>query len=166
MEQININKLYRLEYPYLIAQLCVLNNKPYEEIKVVVDALLAKGKFAIQDESTIEKSNSAYISEGVTVSTTIESKPKSNKKSAYSPKRKKSKKNKLKNPNTNSNKKKIDDLIDEIKKDGNLATQFEKEPVKVIEKIVGKDLPDDAVNKIIGGVKAKISLDKIFLSFS
>ena len=92
LEQININKLYRLEYPYLIAQLCVLNNKPYEEIKVVVDALLAKGKFTIQDESTIEKSNSAYVSEGVTVSTTIESKPKSNKKSAYSPKRKKSKK--------------------------------------------------------------------------
>ncbi len=45
LEQINLNKLDKLEYPYVIAQLCVLNNKPYEEIKVVVDDLIKSGQF-------------------------------------------------------------------------------------------------------------------------
>ena len=58
-------------------------------------------------------------------------------------------------------KKMIENLVDEIKQNGDLATQFEKEPVKVIEKIVGKDLPDDVVEKVIDGVKAKINLDKV-----
>ena len=58
-------------------------------------------------------------------------------------------------------KKIIENLIAEIKKDGKLGAQFEKEPVKVIEKIVGKDLPDDVVEKVIDGVKAKINLDKV-----
>lgn len=57
-------------------------------------------------------------------------------------------------------KKMIEKLIDEIEKDGKLGTQFKKDPVKVIENIIGKDLPDDVVEKIIDGVKAKISLDK------
>ena len=58
-------------------------------------------------------------------------------------------------------KKMIENLIDEIQKDGKLGAQFEKEPVKVIENIIGKDLPDDVVEKIIDGVKAKISMDKV-----
>ena len=33
-------------------------------------------------------------------------------------------------------KKMIENLIDEIKKDGKLGAQFEKEPVKVIENII------------------------------
>ena len=57
-------------------------------------------------------------------------------------------------------KKMIENLIDEIQKDGKLGAQFEKEPVKVIENILGKDLPDDIVEKIVAGVKAKISMDK------
>lgn len=55
----------------------------------------------------------------------------------------------------------IENLIDEIQKDGKLGAQFEKEPVKVIENILGKDLPDDVVEKIIDGVKAKISMEKV-----
>ena len=58
-------------------------------------------------------------------------------------------------------KKMIENLIDEIQKDGKLGEQFEKEPVKVIEKVIGKDLPDDVVEKIIDGVKAKISMEKV-----
>ncbi len=58
-------------------------------------------------------------------------------------------------------KEKISDIVEKLTKDGDLKEQFEKEPVKVIEKIVGKDLPDDIVEKIIDGVKAKISVDKV-----
>ena len=38
---------------------------------------------------------------------------------------------------------------------------IEKEPVKVIEKLLGVDLPDDVVEKIIDGVKAKLTVDKV-----
>ncbi len=58
-------------------------------------------------------------------------------------------------------KKMIENLIDEIQKDGKLGAQFEKEPVKVIESIIGKDLPDDVVEKIIDAVKAKIAMEKV-----
>ena len=54
----------------------------------------------------------------------------------------------------------IQKLIDEIEKDGKLGTQFKNDPVKVIENIIGKDLPDDVVEKIVDGVKAKVNLDK------
>ena len=55
----------------------------------------------------------------------------------------------------------IENLIEEIQKDGKLGAQFEKEPVKVIEGIIGKDLPDEIVEKIIDGVKAKIAMEKV-----
>lgn len=58
-------------------------------------------------------------------------------------------------------KKMIENLVEKIQKDKNIAAKFEKEPVKVIEDIIGKDLPDDVVNKVIDGVKAKINLDKV-----
>lgn len=58
-------------------------------------------------------------------------------------------------------KKIVENLIDEIQKDGKLGAQFEKDPVKVIESIAGKDLPDDVVEKIIAGVKANINIDKV-----
>ncbi len=58
-------------------------------------------------------------------------------------------------------KKIIENLIDEIQKDGKLGAQFEKEPVKVIENVVGKDLPDDVVEKIIDAVNGKIGMEKV-----
>ncbi len=45
--------------------------------------------------------------------------------------------------------------------DKSLLEQFQMEPVKAVEKIIGKDLPDELVEKIIDGVKAKISVDKL-----
>ena len=46
-------------------------------------------------------------------------------------------------------KEKISDIVEQIKKNPNLKEDFEKEPVKVIEKLIGVDLPDDIVEKII-----------------
>ena len=56
---------------------------------------------------------------------------------------------------------KIEAILEEVKKNPNLKEDFEKDPVKVIEKFVGVDLPDDMVEKIIDGVKAKITVDKV-----
>ena len=58
-------------------------------------------------------------------------------------------------------KEKIEAIIEEIKKNPNIKEEFEKEPVKVIEKVLGVDLPDDIVEKIIDGVKAKLTADKL-----
>ena len=55
----------------------------------------------------------------------------------------------------------IEKVVDKIKDSDSLKEQFEKEPVKVIEKFLGVDLPDEIVEKIIDGVKAKITLDKV-----
>ena len=41
-----------------------------------------------------------------------------------------------------------------------LLKKFEKEPVKVIEELVGVDLPDDLINPVIDGIKAKITAEK------
>lgn len=55
----------------------------------------------------------------------------------------------------------ITNLVEEIKSNKDLMADFEKEPVKVIEKIVNVNLPDELVEKVIDGVKAKIALDKV-----
>ena len=58
-------------------------------------------------------------------------------------------------------KEKIESIVDKIQESSALKEQFEKEPVKVIEKVLGVDLPDEIVEKIIDGVKAKLTADKI-----
>ena len=55
---------------------------------------------------------------------------------------------------------KIQELVEKIKDDPQMLADFKEEPVKVVEKLLGVDLPDDVVEKVIDGVKAKITLDK------
>ena len=55
---------------------------------------------------------------------------------------------------------KINELVEKIKNDPKMLAEFKTEPVKVVEKLLGVDLPDDVVEKVIDGVKAKITLDK------
>ena len=58
-------------------------------------------------------------------------------------------------------KKMIDNIVEELTKNTNLRDDFEKEPVKVMERIINIDLPDEIVEKVIDGVKAKIAIDKV-----
>lgn len=57
-------------------------------------------------------------------------------------------------------KEKVEDLVEEIRKNPKLLTQFKENPIPVVEKLVGIDLPDDQIMKISELVKAKIDLDK------
>ena len=57
-------------------------------------------------------------------------------------------------------KKKVEELVAEIQKNPKLLSQFKENPVPVIEKLVGMDLPDDQIMKMAEMVKAKINLDK------
>jgi hypothetical protein len=56
---------------------------------------------------------------------------------------------------------KVDDIVDKIKSDKTLMTRFTKEPVKVVEELIGMDLPDDQIEKVVELVKAKIDMDKL-----
>jgi uncharacterized protein YpuA (DUF1002 family) len=55
---------------------------------------------------------------------------------------------------------KINEIVDKVKNDKDFAKKFSKEPIKAVEEVVGVDLPDDQINKIIDTVKAKINVDK------
>ena len=52
---------------------------------------------------------------------------------------------------------KIKEIAERIKGDKNLSTEFQKEPVKTVEKLLGVDLPDEMVQKLVDGVKAKLA---------
>ena len=58
-------------------------------------------------------------------------------------------------------KKKIEEVVEKIKNDKNFAAKFQKDPVKALEGVLGVDLPDDQINAVISGVKAKINLDTV-----
>lgn len=58
-------------------------------------------------------------------------------------------------------KKMVEELVEKIQKDPEILSKFKKNPVKVIESIVGIDLPDDQIMKLAELVKAKIDMDKV-----
>ena len=58
-------------------------------------------------------------------------------------------------------KEQIESIVDKLQKDKALQAQFKKDPVKAVEKLLGVDLPDDMVEKVVAGVKAKLSLDDV-----
>ena len=58
-------------------------------------------------------------------------------------------------------KEQIEKIVEKVQKDDVLRAQFKKDPIKAVEKVLGVDLPDDVTEKIVAGVKAKISIDKV-----
>ena len=57
-------------------------------------------------------------------------------------------------------KEKIDQIVEKVKNDKDFAKKFKEEPIKAVEEVIGVDLPDDKINEIVNGVKAKVNLDK------
>ena len=51
-------------------------------------------------------------------------------------------------------------ITETLKKDGSMLELFKKNPIKVVEKLIGKDLPDEAVTKIINLVKTNLKIGK------
>ena len=52
-------------------------------------------------------------------------------------------------------------IENKIQKDSALQSQFKKDPIKAVEKLLGVDLPDDVIEKVVAGVKTKLSLDDL-----
>ena len=55
---------------------------------------------------------------------------------------------------------KVNELVDKIKQNPQMLERFRKEPVKVVEELLGVDLPDDQISQLADMVKAKIDLEK------
>ena len=58
-------------------------------------------------------------------------------------------------------KEQIESIVGKIQKDKSLQAQFKKDPIKAVEKLLGVDLPDDVIEKVVAGVKTKLSLDDL-----
>lgn len=56
---------------------------------------------------------------------------------------------------------KIGEIVNKVKNDKNFAENFKSDPVKAVESIIGVDLPNDQINSVVEGVKAKIEVGGI-----
>ncbi|MDE5883723.1 MAG: hypothetical protein K2H29_01385 [Oscillospiraceae bacterium] len=56
---------------------------------------------------------------------------------------------------------KMEELMQKIKNDKDFSKKFTENPVKAVEDLLGVDLPDDQINAIINGVKAKLTAENI-----
>ncbi len=56
---------------------------------------------------------------------------------------------------------KIEELTKKIMGDKKLQEKFKTNPVEAVEGLLGIDLPDEQINKIVEGIKAKITVDKV-----
>lgn len=58
-------------------------------------------------------------------------------------------------------KEKITEAVQKITSDKGTMDRFKDDPIKTVEGIIGVDLPDGTVDKVVEAVKGKVSLDKL-----
>lgn len=58
-------------------------------------------------------------------------------------------------------KEKVEELVEKIKSDKNIAAKFQKDPVATVESLLGIDLPNDQIESVVDMVKAKVNLDNL-----
>lgn len=54
----------------------------------------------------------------------------------------------------------IDKVMEKLKEKGITLEKFTEDPVKILEDILGVDLPDDKIDALIDGIKIKLGADK------
>lgn len=58
-------------------------------------------------------------------------------------------------------KEKIEQIVAKLRADDKLLEKFQANPTAVIEEYIGVDLPDDQINALVDGIKAKLTADKL-----
>lgn len=56
---------------------------------------------------------------------------------------------------------KIEEIVNKVKNDKDIMAKFQKDPVGVVESLIGVDLPNDQIEGVVEAIKAKITTDKI-----
>ena len=52
---------------------------------------------------------------------------------------------------------KIEELAAKLQKDPALLQSFQKDPVKTLERLIGVDLPEEQLQPLVTGIKAKLA---------
>ena len=53
------------------------------------------------------------------------------------------------------------ELVEKVKSDKNIAGKFQRDPIATVEELLGIDLPNDQIEKLVDGIKAKVTLDQV-----
>ncbi len=56
---------------------------------------------------------------------------------------------------------KVTELVDKIKNDKEIGDKFKNDPVSTVEGLIGVDIPNDKVEQIVDGIKAKLAVSSI-----
>ena len=56
---------------------------------------------------------------------------------------------------------KIEEIVEKIKGDKTIGERFQKEPTKTVEGLIGVDLPEEQIDGIVEGIKAKLNFEKL-----
>lgn len=56
---------------------------------------------------------------------------------------------------------KVEEIVEKIKSDKDILAKFQKDPITTVEGLIGIDLPNDQIEKMVEMIKAKIGMDKI-----
>ena len=56
---------------------------------------------------------------------------------------------------------KIEELVEKIKNDKTLLAKFQKDPISAVEDLLGVDLPNDQVQKLVDGIKVKLAATEV-----
>lgn len=55
----------------------------------------------------------------------------------------------------------IEKVISKISDNQDLMEKFQKNPIPTVESVLGIDLPDDIMSKVVDGVKAGLTAEKL-----
>lgn len=58
-------------------------------------------------------------------------------------------------------KEKAEGIVEKIKSDKDIAAKFQKDPIALVEKMLGVDLPNEQLEGVVNAIKAKVDLDKV-----
>lgn len=56
---------------------------------------------------------------------------------------------------------KVEEAVQKLQNDPALLEKFQKEPIKTVEGILGIDLPDEQLQPLVTGIKAKLTAGNI-----
>lgn len=58
-------------------------------------------------------------------------------------------------------KKMLEELVEKITSDEELMKKFQKDPISTVEGLIGVDLPNAEIEKLVDAIKAKIKIDDL-----
>ena len=56
---------------------------------------------------------------------------------------------------------KIEEIVEKIKTDKDIAAKFQRDPIALVEELLGVDLPNEQLEGVVNAIKAKVDLDKV-----